>query len=433
MSTPTPAGPIVLQCTRFDDLVYSLAKTGAEFPHLSIKVKTPSSFPDYTQPSYSKADRVRDIPHFESRDYERGLFVREGHHIPTGDIVLRIPKSMLITLDIARSKCLAGQLMWEEEKKLEALLAEEDITEWDTDDEEDRDRGERGSSTSISDSSSDSTTGSFNKMSVMDYAKDGNRDVDDKEDNTEDEGDGDGDRVVVAGIDVSSIAHNYLACFILEDYKAGAENSPFRAYYDTLPSTLPHIPLFWCDECLHALIGGSYVYRQVLDQRETLTQDYLETCRVAPHFRELTSFSEYGWSRMIVASRAFGLQLYPNNRESIGCGRPRGVEYRNGDSNGGDSNGGGSSDSSRDGGGGGERYKDDDRERINTEPVLVPFADMINHHRPRQTMWNFEVDNLEDTTPPLTETILSSFCTNSHSSTASASGYFTLRAAQVGA
>jgi hypothetical protein len=377
---------IMIESSTNEMLADKLLSARAEFANLIIKSKT---WPTATSTDEHIAEPRAHTDDAGDDEFERGIFLREGVRVCCGEILLRIPREMLITVKVARNECSVGQKMWTEEEKLEALLAEEDI-DWNEDDD-DEDVDDAG----INEEGSESREDSGNE----------------------------GDRVDVAGIDLSSLPHAYLASFILEDRKrSDGTESRFRAYYRSLPQALPHIPLFWCDVCLCDLTGGSYVYRQVLDQRAALIEDYRETCRVAPGFREVATFAEYCWARMIVASRAFGLQLDRNPHTKrkrppllTGSGGDIGEEIING---------GGKHQlcSEPEGDEGDEEERgdeDEDHDQSATESVLVPFADMINHRRPRQTIWSFETDHQKDSDE------------SGPSSTSSSGGYFTLKAAQV--
>ena len=76
--------------------------------------------------------------------------------------------------------------------------------------------------------------------------------------------------------------------------------------------------------------------RQVQDRKNNILSDYEDICRVAPEFTRF-SLEEFIWARMMVASRNFGVEI----------------------------------------------------DQVKTD-ALVPYADMLNHLRPRQTRWTFD-------------------------------------------
>ena len=95
------------------------------------------------------------------------------------------------------------------------------------------------------------------------------------------------------------------------------------------------MPLFWNEEQLEWLTG-SYLLQQVSDRKENIKRDYEQILTVAPELAEIASLHDFMWARMIVASRNFGVT----------------VDGRKTD-------------------------------------AMVPYADMLNHYRPRETKWTF--------------------------------------------
>lgn len=113
------------------------------------------------------------------------------------------------------------------------------------------------------------------------------------------------------------------------------EKSFFKNYYSTLPSTLKNMPIFWSEEEL-SWLKGSYIIQQIQERKAAIRKDYDAICRVDPSFARF-SLERFSWARMIVCSRNFGLTI----------------------------------------------------DGIKTA-ALVPFADMLNHYRPRETSWTFD-------------------------------------------
>jgi histone-lysine N-methyltransferase SETD3 len=113
-------------------------------------------------------------------------------------------------------------------------------------------------------------------------------------------------------------------------------NSFFKPYYDILPATLNSMPIFWNEEEM-GWLKGSHLTEQTKDRKEAIKNDYDQILEVAPEFAEVATLDEFSWARMIVCSRNFGLVI----------------------------NG------------------------LRTS-ALVPYADMLNHLRPRETKWTFD-------------------------------------------
>jgi histone-lysine N-methyltransferase SETD3 len=122
--------------------------------------------------------------------------------------------------------------------------------------------------------------------------------------------------------------------FMLIDMKN--PNSFFRPYYDILPTTLSNMPIFWDTNELKYL-EGSYLLEQIEERNIAIESDYEAICNLASNFRETCTLHEFKWARMCVCSRNFGLII-------------NGIQTA----------------------------------------ALVPYADMLNHYRPRETKWQFD-------------------------------------------
>lgn len=129
--------------------------------------------------------------------------------------------------------------------------------------------------------------------------------------------------------------------FMLIDRKS--PTSFFKPYYDVLPPTLHNMPIFWTTEELNYL-EGSYLLNQIEDRNRSIENDYQAICELDPTFVDVCTVDEFKWARMCVCSRNFGLVI--NSIRSA---------------------------------------------------ALVPYADMLNHYRPRETRWQFE-DSLQSFT-----------------------------------
>ncbi len=138
------------------------------------------------------------------------------------------------------------------------------------------------------------------------------------------------------GVDreLSAAKHCYLAVYIL--CTRGDPFSHFAPYYDLFPSSFPSMPLFWGEEEL-GWLKGSYILEQVEDRRRNILTDFRIITRAVPELDGKFSLDDFMWARMIVASRNFGVTV----------------------------------------------------DGVRTD-ALVPYADMLNHLRPRQTRWLYD-------------------------------------------
>ena len=143
-------------------------------------------------------------------------------------------------------------------------------------------------------------------------------------------------RLSLSGIDreLSAAKHCYLAVYIL--CTRGDPSSHFAPYYKLLPSSFPSMPLFWGQEEL-GWLRGSYVSEQVEDRRRNILVDYRLIVGAVPELEDLFTLEDFLWARMIVASRNFGITV----------------------------------------------------DGVRTD-AMVPYADMLNHLRPRQTRWQYD-------------------------------------------
>eukprot|EP00949_MAST-11_sp_MAST-11-sp1_P001255 g1255.t1 len=116
-------------------------------------------------------------------------------------------------------------------------------------------------------------------------------------------------------------------------------NHFFKPYYDILPREFSNFPIFWSQEELRMLEGSDLV-RQIEERKTNILSDDKNICKVAPEFGEMFSGDDFLWCRTAVGSRNFGITV-------------NGVK----------------------------------------RTTMVPFSDMLNHYRPRETSWTF--DNLQ--------------------------------------
>ena len=111
----------------------------------------------------------------------------------------------------------------------------------------------------------------------------------------------------------------------------------FKPYFDVLPNDWSDFPIFWSDENLHSWLKGSPLIRDVKDRIRSMRADYEEVRRICGAAVFPYSFDEFLKVRTAVGSRNFGIIVDGEKRTS-----------------------------------------------------MVPFADMLNHFRPRETSWTFD-------------------------------------------
>nr|CCA18289.1 conserved hypothetical protein [Albugo laibachii Nc14]CCA18437.1 conserved hypothetical protein [Albugo laibachii Nc14] len=143
-----------------------------------------------------------------------------------------------------------------------------------------------------------------------------------------------GQKVLAHNIEFVAPKHIFLILYLLTDMEK-KDLTFFKYYYSTLPSTLKNMPIFWSDQEL-SWLKGSYILHQIQERKAAIRKDYDAICRADPSFSRF-SLERFSWARMIVCSRNFGLTI----------------------------------------------------DGVKTA-ALVPFADMLNHYRPRETSWTFD-------------------------------------------
>ena len=129
-------------------------------------------------------------------------------------------------------------------------------------------------------------------------------------------------------------AHTQVIIYILENL-----NDPecfFKPYFDILPASFSSFPIFFNEEELSWLEGSDLV-RQIEDRKANIAADYNAVCRCCPDFGERHTLEDFLWCRTAVGSRNFGITI-------------NGVK----------------------------------------RTTMVPYSDMLNHYRPRETSWTFD-------------------------------------------
>ena len=135
--------------------------------------------------------------------------------------------------------------------------------------------------------------------------------------------------------ELNSPKHCLLSSFLLYEEK----NKKYKYYFDLLPKDYTNFPIFYKNNELEYLKGSPF-YAQILEKKEDIKKDYNKLCEHLPDFNQF-SFSKFCKARVLISSRIFGISI--NSKKT---------------------------------------------------DVLVPFADLLNHKRPKQTQWFYD-DNLE--------------------------------------
>ena len=145
--------------------------------------------------------------------------------------------------------------------------------------------------------------------------------------------------------ELNSPKHCLLTSFLLYE-----ENNPkYKYYFDLLPHDFSNFPIFYTSKELEYLKGSPFLY-QILEKKEDMKSDYAILCNYLPDFKQF-SYLKFCQARLLISSRIFGISI--NDKKT---------------------------------------------------DVLAPFADLLNHKRPRQTQWYYD-DHLESFVIQATEDI----------------------------
>tara|TARA_B100000795_G_C22802759_1_gene442849 strand:- start:3590 stop:4753 length:1164 start_codon:yes stop_codon:yes gene_type:complete len=118
-----------------------------------------------------------------------------------------------------------------------------------------------------------------------------------------------------------------------EEFEGIMSTVDWTPYFDTLPETLDHIPIFWKEDLEY--IRGSYLYERIRERNRLIREEYRVLKNNIPDF-DVFRFYDYHRMRSLVSSRNFKLTI-------------------NGD----------------------------------IVSAMVPFADMLNHSNTCQTRWSY--------------------------------------------
>jgi histone-lysine N-methyltransferase SETD3 len=145
--------------------------------------------------------------------------------------------------------------------------------------------------------------------------------------------------------ELNSPKHCLLTSFLLYEEK----NPKYKYYFDLLPRDYSNFPIFYTNKELDYLKGSPFL-SQILEKKEDMKADYNKLCEYLPDYKQF-SYLKFCEARVLISSRIFGIAINYNKTD-----------------------------------------------------VLAPFADLLNHKRPRQTQWYYD-DNLESFVIQATENI----------------------------
>ncbi|MCQ2817498.1 MAG: SET domain-containing histone-lysine N-methyltransferase [archaeon] len=134
---------------------------------------------------------------------------------------------------------------------------------------------------------------------------------------------------------LNSPHHCILSTFLLEEYEK-KENSEWYFYIKMLPESYSSFPIFYSDYEVETFLKGTQFYETLETKKKEIKADYDLLCKIIKDYNKYP-FDLFCKYRMIIASRIFGVTVHNKKTD-----------------------------------------------------VLAPYADMLNHKRPRETHWTFE-------------------------------------------
>jgi len=143
-----------------------------------------------------------------------------------------------------------------------------------------------------------------------------------------------GQNIIKSGVDLRS-KHSYLASFLLQEKHKKA--SYWDPYLNILPQYYANMPIFFKEDLL-SWLKGSFSLGKISDRIDSLRKEYDNIRRAIPAFNKF-HLEDFVWARLVVITRIFGLVIESNKTDG-----------------------------------------------------LVPYADMLNHKRPRETSWTFDAN-----------------------------------------
>ena len=128
--------------------------------------------------------------------------------------------------------------------------------------------------------------------------------------------------------------HSLLSSFMLSELEKG-DSSKYKYYFDFLPSSYDTFPIFYGQKELKLLEGTQFL-ELINKKKKEMKADYELLSNIIPNFSKY-DYNLFCKLREVISSRVFGVTI-------------------NGKKN----------------------------------DIIAPYADMLNHRRPRQTHWNFD-------------------------------------------
>jgi histone-lysine N-methyltransferase SETD3 len=136
---------------------------------------------------------------------------------------------------------------------------------------------------------------------------------------------------------LNSPHHSLLSTFMLTEIDKGSK-SKWKYYFDFLPVNYNNFPIFYGDREFNYLKGTQFL-ELIKKKKREMKEDYDLLINVIPGYAKY-DFNLFKKMREVISSRVFGVTIKGKKND-----------------------------------------------------IIAPYADMLNHKRPRQTQWNFDDDS----------------------------------------
>ena len=133
---------------------------------------------------------------------------------------------------------------------------------------------------------------------------------------------------------LNSPHHSLLSTFMLNELDKGI-NSKWKYYFDFLPVSYNNFPTFYGEKEL-SLLKGTQFFELIKKKKREMKEDYDLLTNIIPGYSKY-DFNLFKKMREVISSRVFGVTIKGKKND-----------------------------------------------------IIAPYADMLNHKRPRQTHWNFD-------------------------------------------
>ena len=114
-----------------------------------------------------------------------------------------------------------------------------------------------------------------------------------------------GKQIIAAKVELRS-KHSYLASYLLQE-KEKATDSYWYPYLACLPAYYNNMPIFFPPSLL-AMLKGSFTLQKIQDRIDSLRTEYDNIKAVVPTFARF-SHDDFVWARLVVITRIFGLVI----------------------------------------------------------------------------------------------------------------------------